>query len=114
MFWVEGQTPNDETMVSTQQWRVDYDYINTLGMQLLEGRNFSEDNAADSTAIIINEEAVKQYGLMDPLGAHIVTWTDMPDENGDAPVEVYTVIGVLKDFHFESLKQNIEPLMLFR
>jgi putative ABC transport system permease protein len=113
MFWLEGQTPNEETMVSTQRWRVDYDYIETLGMALIAGRNFNEENAADSTGIIINEEAVKEYGLDNPLGAHIVTWKEMPDENGYAPLEVYTVIGVVKDFHFESMKENIKPLMLF-
>ena len=113
MYWREGQTPNEETMVSTQQWRVDYDYIETLGMDLLDGRNFIESNGADSSAIIINEEAAKLFGIADdPLGAHIVTWEDMPDENGNAPLEVKTVIGVVRNFHFSSLKENIGPLFL--
>ena len=110
MFWLEGQTPNEETMVSTQQWRIDYDYMETLSMELLLGRNFSEENAADSSAIIINEEAVKQFGLTEPLGAHIVSYADMPDAEGNAPLDVLTVVGVVRDFHFESLKEKMAPL----
>jgi putative ABC transport system permease protein len=112
MYWREGQTPNEETMVSTQTWRVDYDYIETLGMQLLTGRNFDPANSADSTAIIVNEEALRLFGVEEPLGAHIVTWAALPDEDGNAPMEVYTIIGVVKDFHFSSLKDRIDPLFL--
>jgi len=112
MYWLEGQTPNEETMVSMQSWRVDYDYISTLGMELISGRNFSEQNAADSMAIIINEETARQMEITEPIGAHIVSFADMPDENGDGTLAVYTVIGVVKDFHFESMKETITPLLL--
>ena len=113
MFWLEGQTPNEETMVSMQIWRVDHDYIPTLGMTIAEGRNFSEQNAADSTGMIINLEAAKKLGIADnPIGAHIVTFSDMEDENGKPTHEVINVIGVVENFHFESMKESITPLSL--
>jgi len=112
MFWLEGQTPNEETMVSAQAWEVDYDYIATLGMELLDGRNFELVNAADSMAMIINEETVRQMELTDPIGAHIVTYDETPDGEGETPLAVYTVIGVVRNFHFESMKESISPLNL--
>ena len=112
MFWLEGQTPNEETMVSMQGWTVDYDYIATLGMELIEGRNFNEQNAADSMAMIINEETASRMGLDEPIGAHIVSYADMPGEAGETPLTIYTVIGLVKNFHFESMKESITPLSL--
>jgi putative ABC transport system permease protein len=112
MFWLQGQTPNEETMVSLQSWIVDYDYMATLDMQLLEGRNFDEQNAADSMAIIINEETALRMSLKDPIGAHIVTYAEMPGAEGDTPLDIYTVIGIVKNFHYESMKENISPLSL--
>ncbi len=112
MFWLEGQTPNEETMVSIQSWVVDYDYLKTLGMELVSGRNFNQENAADSMAMIINEETAKEMGLVDPIGTHIVTYAEMPGGEGETPLTVYTVIGVVKNFHFESMKESIAPLAL--
>jgi putative ABC transport system permease protein len=112
MFWLEGQTPNEETMISMQIWRIDEDYLKTMGMELAEGRNFSLVNAADSTAMIVNQEAAKKLGISDnPIGAHVATFSDM--QEGDKPgEEIYNVIGVIEDFHFESLKESITPLCL--
>jgi putative ABC transport system permease protein len=112
MFWLEGQTPNEETMISMQIWRIDEDYLKTMGMELAEGRNFSLVNAADSTAMIVNQEAAKKLGISDnPIGAHVATFSDM--QEGDKPgEEIYNVIGVIEDFHFESLKESIMPLCL--
>jgi putative ABC transport system permease protein len=93
-----------------QQWRVDYDYIKTLGMQIAKGRNFSKDFGSDSTAVILNETAAKVLDFDDPLGKKI--YQNYQDQNGTRLVS-YTIIGVVKDFHFESLKQNIYPLGLF-
>lgn len=119
MFWLEGQTPNEETMVSMQIWRVDHDYIPTLGMTVAEGRNFSELNAADSSGMIINRAAAKKLGIHeDPVGAHVVTFADTP-QFSDTPqgdeemrVELFNVVGVIDDFHFESMKESISPLCL--
>ena len=94
--------------LSMQNWVVDYDYINTLGMQIVKGRNFSKDFGTDSTAVILNETAAKVLGYADPIGKKIYQSTD---GNGKR-MTAYTIIGIVKDFHFESLRENIYPLGL--
>lgn len=88
---------------------IDADYLETMGMELIAGRNFSLDHPSDNKAMILNETLVKHLGWEDPLGK-TVSMTDLADS--DRPekgfVEVpYTVIGVVRDFHFESLHENI-------
>ncbi|KAA9349947.1 ABC transporter permease [Larkinella humicola] len=103
----EGQREQSKA-VSTQQWGVDYEYIPTLGMELKEGRNFSREFGADSTGIILNETAVKVFGFKDPIGKRV--WRMLDDEG--KVFKTYTVIGVVKNFHFESLRQNIGSVAL--
>jgi len=82
---------------------VDHDFIKTLGMEIVEGRDFSRDYATDEKeAIILNESAVRKYGWDSPLGRNIKT------ENKDG-----YVIGIVKDFHFKSFYQQIEPIMIY-
>ncbi len=95
----------EKTGFSTQVWSIDYDYISTLGMEMAEGRNFSREFGSDSTSIIINESAVKIAGLVDPIGKKLY----QPDGNG-SNLREYTIVGVVKNFNFESLRQNIGPL----
>ncbi|MFC5411003.1 ABC transporter permease [Larkinella bovis] len=104
----EGQIEQNKA-VSTQQWEVDYDYIPTLGMEVKQGRNFSREFGADSTAVILNETAVKIFGFKDPIGKRL---SRMMDNEGKV-MKSYTVIGVVKNFHFESLRQNIGSVALF-
>lgn len=100
-FRKEG-SGNEDRGIAGQIWRVDYDYINTLGLHLRSGRAFSRDIAADSVdAIIINQKMADELGYTDPLGNQI--------NNG---YHDWTVIGVLEDFHFKSLKEDITPLSL--
>ncbi len=88
--------------VPAQIWRVDYDYIKTFGMQLKEGRDFSKDIASDSvSSIVINSKMAQELGLQNPLGKEL-------NNNG----QNYTVIGVIEDFHFKSLKEDITALSL--
>ena len=102
----------EESCQIIQQWEVDEDYVPTLGMEITKGRNFSPDMPGDSSNIILNEKAAKGFfGQEDPLGKTLYFQTDMNDE-GKLNQRVYTVIGVVKDFHFESLRQNIETLSL--
>ncbi|HEX2630793.1 MAG TPA: FtsX-like permease family protein, partial [Chitinophagaceae bacterium] len=89
-----------------QVWTVDEKYIPTLGMELAKGRNFSRDMPTDSSGIILNEKGAALLGYDDPLGKKVYT----NDGNG-ATIE-YTVLGVVKDFNFESMRKNIEPLSL--
>ncbi len=93
---------NEGRGIPAQIWRVDYDYINTLGIQLKEGRDFSREFASDSiNSIIINSKMAQELVLTDPVGKEL-------DNNG----QILTVVGVVEDFHFKSLKEDISSLSL--
>lgn len=88
-----------------QNWRVDYDYFKTLGMEIKQGRAFSKEFGSDSTAVVINETVAKIIGHeKDAVGQKIYTLND------NREVITFNIIGVVKNFHFESLKQNIGAL----
>lgn len=89
---------------SIQNWRIDYDYIPTLGMEVIKGRNFDRSMGTDSLSIIINESAVSAAGFKDPIGKKLYTGI----ANGD--LLGLTIVGVVKDFNYESLKNNVQPL----
>ena len=94
---------NEGRGVPGQIWRVDYDYIKTLGLQLKEGRDFSKDFAVDAdNSIIINSKMAQELGLTDPLGKEI--------DNGSP--KIWNIIGVVEDFHFKSFKEDISSLCL--
>ena len=79
-------------------------YFKTLGIEMAEGREFSELHPTDSTsAIILNETGVKTLGLKDPIGKTISV----------SDIKTGQVVGVVKDFHFKSLHDPIEPLAVF-
>lgn len=99
-FFRDGRNKEDIS-VSGQKWMVDHDYINTLGMKIVEGRGFAKDMASDSAAIVINRSMAAKLGLKDPVGQRITNgW------------ERFTVIGVIEDFNYESMRQQVEPLAL--
>lgn len=83
----------------------DYDYIPTLGIELAEGRNFSQSFPSDTAAVILNQAAVKELNLESPLNAEINFY-------GDNEGRTLKVVGVMKDFNFQSLKQNIRPIAM--
>ena len=99
-FWKEGKI-KEEAGVHAQNWVVDNDYIPTFGMKIIAGRNFSKDMPTDSQAVIINKAMADQVGYKDPLGKVIT--------NGDN----YTIIGVVENFNYESMKREIDPLCMF-
>ncbi|MGN6440155.1 MAG: ABC transporter permease [Agriterribacter sp.] len=80
---------------------VGYDFVKTLKLQIAEGRDFSKAYGSDSLSYIINETAVQKMGLKNPIGQTVI-WNNRKG----------TVIGVLKDFHFSSMHNAIEPLIL--
>jgi putative ABC transport system permease protein len=75
-------------------------------MEIVKGRNFSKDFGADSNGIIINESTAKLIGYDDPIGQKLYTIRD----NSDNSFITYDIIGVVRNFHFESLRQNISPV----
>jgi putative ABC transport system permease protein len=91
--------------LETQFWEVDPDYLPTLDMKLVQGRNFSAALATDSFALLINEAAAKTYGIArDPLNKTITF-----AYHGQTP---FHTIGVIKDFNFNSLRDNVTPLAM--
>ncbi|HKB44384.1 MAG TPA: FtsX-like permease family protein, partial [Chitinophagaceae bacterium] len=106
-------TYSTETVMTTkngfdmQNWWVDYDYLKTMGMQLIKGRNFSREFGSDSSAIIINETTAKILGYNDPIGKKIYRSID---DQGHAAA--FSIIGVVKNFNFETLHHDVAPLAL--
>lgn len=101
-FQLEG---NDE-VITTKAMSGNEDFCRVLGLNLKEGRLFSED-FNDSLSIVINEAAIKAYGLTDPVGKKI--YGNQTDPPAKVPL---TIIGVVEDFHFMSLKDEITPLVI--
>lgn len=99
MKWQGGNPDND---VLFEAFEVDYDFIETMGMKMKEGRSFSRSFGEDSAKIILNEKAVEAMGLKDPVGQIITRFR-----------KKVQIIGVVKDFHFESLHEPIKPAYMF-
>ena len=93
--------------VSTQIWRIDEDYIPTLGMKMTQGRNFSKDFPTDSSGIIINEAFAKLVGFSDAVDRPLYYLDNFPSKD----LAKYHVIGVVKDFNFNSLHDAVSPLV---
>ncbi|GGM92112.1 ABC transporter permease [Dyadobacter beijingensis] len=99
---------NPSQHVKTLRYDVDYNYLPTLGMEIARGRNFSKDYGTDSTGIIINETAVKTFGWTpDNALNRTITHSD-----NDGKKTTYQVIGIVKDFHFRSMHEQIGPLVM--
>ncbi len=90
-----------------QAWPADERYLPTFQIQLKSGRNFSAQYRTDSTAVIINETAAKIYGGVDPVNKKLYMLTDLK-----GAFTAYNVIGVIKDFNFNSLREQVAPLVL--
>lgn len=98
---LEGEEPT--SAFSVKEHRVQDNYIETMQMQLVDGRDFRPNSPADNEGYIINETAAKMLGIENPIGARVMMWK-RPGK----------VIGVIKDFHFASLRNNIEPMVISR
>lgn len=88
--------------------KVDHDFMQAYGMQLIAGRAFDKSRPADSTGVVLNESAVKQFGFSSPedaVGKKV--WLETVDQHPDE------VIGVIKDYHQQSLQQKYTPVILF-
>ncbi|MBK6814229.1 MAG: ABC transporter permease [Saprospiraceae bacterium] len=99
---------NEKNGFNMQSWSVDYDYIPTLGMEIIKGRNFSKEYGSDSAAIIINESTAAVLGPDEPIGKYLYT-NDGGSPNSTTALQI---IGVVKNFHYESLRKNVGPLSM--
>ena len=95
-----GKDPN--VSIRFAQNAVGYDFVNTLKLNLLAGRDFSKDFPTDTAGYIINETAAKRIGYTSPVGQPLTLW----GQKGK-------IIGVLKDFHINSMHEPIIPLVLW-
>ena len=105
-YTVKGR-PEESYLLQTN-W-VDYDYLDTYGIELASGRFFDPKNSLDKDACLINENTVKSYSFEDPFAIRF----SKPDDVDQGEATPMPVIGVVKDFHFQSLKTDIGPY-LFR
>ncbi|MRR19938.1 FtsX-like permease family protein, partial [bacterium] len=98
------EDPDRNTYLLQQSW-VSFDFPQTLGIRLVDGRFFSREYGTDSTAILINEAAVKSLGLKEPVIGQYLKQPDGPDT-----FRRYKIIGVMKDFHIASMHKSIDPV----
>jgi len=87
------------------KYEADYDHLDVMKIELKQGRWFSRDFRTDTTACVINEAAVREFGLQDPLSE------ELTDFNGPTAIPV-RIVGVVKDFNFESMKSKVRPLVI--
>lgn len=103
--------------VLDQQYRVpanwmlvDEGFVETMGIKLLEGRNFSDNHQYESHSIILNEKAVAAFNLRS--GGAVPIGQELSYKEGDSPGQHFQVIGVVKDFNFSSLHDDVKPIVL--
>ena len=93
----EGKNPEED--IRFEDVNCNYDLIETLGVELKEGRSFSREYGSDSSKIIFNEAAINVMGLKNPVGKTVRLWGEERE-----------IIGVVKNFNFESLHESVKPL----
>ncbi|MEM6525173.1 MAG: ABC transporter permease [Bacteroidota bacterium] len=104
--WSRNGYRIDGKVYQAYNYRVDPDYIKTLGIRLKEGRDFDPDNISDHTnTLIVNEALVEDMGWENPLNKHL-------DWQEDSLGIGWRIIGVTENYHFRSLEQSIEPLLI--
>lgn len=99
-YTMEGR--KDESFLMTTNW-VDYDYMDTYGFSLVSGRSFNESYATDKQACMVNESVIKNYNITEPEKARFILPGDPKN------LQYLNIIGVVKNFNFESLKNPIQP-----
>lgn len=99
-FDIKWPGKNEKEVVNFIVRQSGYDLMETLGLQVKEGRSFSRKFGGENNKVIFNETAIRAMGLKDPIGKEVIFWG-----------EPCTIIGVVKDFHMSSLHDPIEPMV---
>jgi putative ABC transport system permease protein len=107
-FGAQFQAEGSSEILTTKSTAIDDEFAETIGFEMAEGKNYSKETN-DSLSIILNETAVKTLGLTDPIGRKLNQVQRRQDTTVIVP---YTVIGVIKDFNFQSLRDPITPLTI--
>ncbi|MCK6541194.1 ABC transporter permease [bacterium] len=100
-FQIEGDASNEPYLL--WQVRTDFDFLKTMGINMSQGRDFSMEHPSDSSAIIINEAAVRLMNMPQPLGKRLTRFSSPP----------YEIVGVTQDFNFQSLRNPVRPISIF-
>lgn len=98
---IEWPGKMEDEVVLFEMMRADYNLIPTMGVTMKEGRNFSRELATDSSAVVINETAARIMRLKEPVGSILTADT------------TYRIIGVVEDFHFQSLHEKVSPAIFW-
>jgi len=101
-FQIEGRSA-EQNYLMWVNW-IDYDYLKTYKIDLADGRSFDREFAADTAMMVINQEALRRFGLPDPFNTRFIQPARDLNER-----TYHSVIGVVRDFHFQSLRDEIEP-----
>ncbi len=99
----KNQSKASKETIFPQLWEIDHDYIKTLDMKLVAGRNFSDKMPTDSNTVLVNETAARIFGSGNATNKTLY----------DGSLKPYTIIGVVKDFNFSSLRDNVTPMVMF-
>ncbi len=105
-YGIMFQAGGDPEVKTTRGMNVDEDFIDTMGLEIVQGRGFSRE-FNETRNVIINESTIKEFGWNDPVGMKI-RYLGQEDE----PIGEYTIIGVVKDFHYNSLHSPINSFVL--
>lgn len=102
---------NSEQAIIIAEWLIDFNYVPTLDLEIVAGRNFDRKFGADSSAVLLNESAVKMLGVTpeEAIGLRMTSDFHRADKEN---MEYLTVVGVVKNFHFESMRNSIDALSL--
>ena len=103
--WIEGRDRIE--IMTIASCYVSYDFEKAMDLEILQGRFFNRDMPSDSFGIIVNEAALKSLNIEDPLNTRF----EEPNEEGGV-YRYYPIIGVVKDFHFESMQEEIHPMAI--
>jgi putative ABC transport system permease protein len=104
-FKIAGETGEETHLLWT--YFTDPHFVDTYQIEMAAGRYFEEGRQVDQQAVVLNESAVKDMGMVDPVGKQIVAYGPTREQE-----QAFTIIGVMKDFHFESLHFQIRPLIV--
>ncbi len=103
--WLEGHDRSE--VLTLAMYNTSYDFEKVLGLEVVQGRFFSREMGSDSAGVVVNEAALKVLGISDPLNTRFV----QPSMVGN-PDEFMPIIGVIRDFHFESMQNEIKPMAI--
>jgi putative ABC transport system permease protein len=105
VYWLEGTSVQDSRDMR-QMW-CDYNFLKTYGITLAAGRFFSRDHPSDSSAVLVNQQAEAAFGVKDLVGRNLAS----PGRT-ESQRQIFPIIGVVKDFNFQSLHEAIRPLAI--